>query len=112
MLPKENRLTKENDFDAVFKNGKSARLAIISGKSSANSLGRPRFGFVVSKKISTKAALRNKVKRRLRDAVAKNVPQIKKGGDVVIIALPGIEKKGFFEIEKEVGVLFKKLGIN
>src|SRR3989344_723485 len=75
-------------------------------------IGRRRFGFVVSKKISTKAALRNKVKRRLRDAVAKNVPQIKKGGDVVIIALPGIEKKGFFEIEKEVGVLFKKLGIN
>ena len=61
-----------------------------------------RFGFVVSKKISKNATIRNRVKRRLSEAVRAEIKNIKTGTDLVIITLPGIEKKGFPEIKEAV----------
>ncbi len=111
MLPKENRLSKKNDFDAVFKDGKGVRTAIISVKSIKNSLSHNRFGFVVSKKISTKATVRNKVKRRLRDIVSKVTLLAGVGQDVVIVAMPGIEKKEFSEVKTATESVLVKLNI-
>jgi len=82
-----------------------------------NNLGLDRFGFVVSQKVSKRATIRNKVRRRLAEAVRaefKNMPigtQIKNGIDVVFIALPGIEKKEFSEIKEAVNNAIVKLGL-
>ncbi len=109
MLPKANRLTKESDFDAVFKGGESIKHNSLLVKMAKNYLNKPRFGFVVSKKISNKATIRNKIKRRLRKAVADIIKDIKKPIDMVIITLPGIEKKEFLEIKEILSSAFKKL---
>lgn len=79
-----------------------------------NNLGLNRFGFVVSLKVSKKATLRNKVRRRLSEIIKaeeRNIPfggQIKPGTDLVIIALPGIEKKEFLEIKEAVNSALAK----
>ena len=67
-----------------------------------------RVGFVVSKKISTKATIRNKIKRRLRYAVDSYLPSLKMPTDIVIIVLPGIEKKDFSQLQTMIGNAFKK----
>ena len=111
MLPKASRLTKKKDFETVFKNSKSAREGFLMGKAMDNHLQVSRFGFVVSKKVSSKATVRNKVKRRLRKAVLDNMGQLQHFLDVVIVALPGIEKKEFSEVKKTTAGLFRKMGV-
>jgi len=97
---------KKKDFEYVFKKGgkiKEDFLVLITAK---NKLNKTRFGFIVSQKVSKKATVRNKVKRRLRAAV--KLKTIKEGLDVIFIALPGLEKKDFREIKETVNILFKK----
>ena len=109
MLPRAHRLTKKKDFDEVFKKGKSAKVDFLVVKALKNNRPESRFGFVVSKKISNKATIRNKVKRRLSQAVFFQLPGILISVDVVMIALLGIEKKEFFEIKELVDEIIKKI---
>jgi len=109
VLPKINRLTKKSDFDLVFKKGEGLKNNSLIFKILKNYLNKPRFGFVVSKKVSNKATVRNKVKRRLRKAVLDNLKNIKKSVDIVIITLPGIEKKEFLDIKNAISETFEKL---
>ena len=109
MLSKINRLTKKKDFEAVFKKGKSVKNSFLIFKILNNNLKENRFGFIVSKKISNKATIRNKIKRRLRAIIAKELGGIKNYKDIIIIALPGIEKKEFSEIQSVITNFFKKI---
>ena len=111
MLPKINRLKKRKDFEEVFRKGKSYKEQVVYIKVVSNKLRTSRFGFIVSKKISKKAVVRNKIKRRLRELVRINLKRIKSGIDGVLVALPGIEKKEFYELEEIIERLFKKAGI-
>lgn len=113
MLLKKNRLTKKKDFEAVFKNGKTFKQGFLVIKIAKNNLGINRFGFIVSQKISKKANVRNKVKRRLREVVRLEIKNNnkKEGIDAIFISLSGIEKKSFSEIKEEAIKLLKKSGI-
>lgn len=111
MLPKANRLTKKKDFERVFKKGKGLKEEFLVIKALDNNLSVSRFGFIVSKKISKKATLRNKIKRRLRELAWTRLGQIRQGIDVVVIAGPGIGEKNFGEIEKIINKLLEKIGI-
>ena len=97
MLPKINRLRKTKDFEGVFKSKKgyffSKEKILIKVKK--NNLENSRFGFVVGRKVSKKATERNLIKRKLREAVRKNLPKIKKGIDVVIVVKPGFKENDF-----------------
>lgn len=110
MLKKENRLKKKKNFEKIFKKGKSFKSDFLIVKINENNLNRPRFGFVVSKKVSNKSVVRNKIKRRLREIVRERIKRIKNRGiDGIFIALPDIKKQNFKEIEKVVENLFKKV---
>lgn len=112
MLPKVNRLKRKKDFEQVFKKGKGFKEDFLFLKINNNNLKNNRFGFVVSKDFSKKATLRNKIKRRLREIVRIKLKQIKKRGvDGVLVALPGLETKDFWEIEETVNKLFKRAKI-
>ena len=102
MLPKINRIKKKKDFEVIFRNSKSLKSNLFIFKIAKNNLGLNRFGFVISQKVSKKATLRNKIKRRLTEAVKNELKKIKIGTDLVIIALPGIEKKELSEIGKAI----------
>lgn len=114
MLPKINRLAKEREINTVFKKGKVFKSDFLLVRLMKNNLQKSRFSFVVGKKVSNKAVQRNKIKRRLRQIVLNELrknqmPEYKESVDGVVIALPGIEKKQFSEIQEAVTSLFKKL---
>lgn len=106
MLPKINRLTKKKDFDLVFQKGKGAKIGHFVFRTVKNSLTKSRFGFIVSKKVSNKATIRNKTKRRLRAAASQI--KLKNPSDIVIVALSGAEKIGFVEIKKTIADFLQK----
>ena len=111
MLPKNNRLTKKKDFEYVFKKGRSFKEDFLILKIVEKHLGQIRFGFVVSQKISKKASLRNKIKRRISESVRFKIGKFKKRLDGILIALPEIEKKDFWKIDEIIEKLFKKAKI-
>ena len=108
MLPKENRIKKRKDFDEIFKKGKIFRSDSLIFKFKKNNLKKSRFGFVVSLKVSKSAVVRNKIRRRMSEIIGQNMDSIKNGTDLVIIALPGFEKKGFLETKEIISNFIKK----
>ena len=100
MLPQINRIKKKKDFEAIFKNSKSFKNNLFVLKIKENNLGLNRFGFVISSKVSKRAVIRNKIRRRLSEIVRANLEKIESGLDLVFITLPGIEKKEFLDILK------------
>lgn len=109
MLPKINRITKKKDFETIFKLGKTAKSGFLLCRFKHNDILQNRFGFIVSKKISPKATVRNKVRRQLRNAVNSLFLEKKDHTDFLIIALSGIEKLEFSTIKEMVAILFNKI---
>lgn len=107
MLAGANRLKKKKDFERVFKQGKGFREGFLSLRVAENSLKINRFGFIVGQKVSKKATVRNKVKRRLRELVKDSLPRTKQGLDIVLITGRGIEKQGLAETKDSFDKLLK-----
>ena len=112
MLPDKNRLKKKKDFEKVLKEGRGIKEDFLILKVRKNKPKKLRFGFVVSKKISKKAVVRNKIKRRLREVIKERIKKIDKGLDIIIITLPGTETKDFQDFKITIEKLFKKAGTN
>jgi ribonuclease P protein component len=111
VLEKKYRLTKKKDFKRVFVQGRIFGALFSAVKIKKNNLPCSRFGFVVSLKISKKAVERNKIRRRLQEAIRLNLSKIKKGVDVAVIAKPGIKGKQYGEIEEDLIAALDKAGI-
>ena len=92
MLPVRNRLRTGAEFSAVTRGPGGARagsrLLVVHATQTDSRTVRPsRVGFVVSKAVGG-AVARNRVKRRLRAQVARLLPQLPKGVDIVVRAQP------------------------
>jgi ribonuclease P protein component len=111
MFKKQFRLTRDKEFEKVFKKGKSSYDKSLGIKIVKNELDYNRFGVIVSTKISKKAVDRNKIKRRLREILKNIYDNIHLGYDVVVIALPLSKEKSFQELEKSVFFSLKRLNL-
>ena len=105
MLPRQNRITKQKDFEKIFKKGAGLKEGCLIFKFIITPNAVSRFSFITSQKVSKSAVIRNKIRRRLRDLVKKEMPEIKKTVEGVFIAQSGLEKLGFEETKQ----LFKKI---
>lgn len=111
MFKKEERLSKDKDFDYVFKKGKSNFSEILGIKAAPNNMDKNRFGVLVGLKISKKAVVRNRVKRRLREAIENKSAYLKKGFDIVIITRSPIKDKEVQDMESALEKGFEKLSL-
>lgn len=74
MLPRENRLTRRNDFRDIlnkgkFFQGKLVALALLRDQEN----NEPQIGIIVSTKISKLATKRNRIKRIIKEALRTNM---------------------------------------
>jgi len=111
MLSKENRLKKKKDFEKVFKKGRGVNQDFLFLKFQKNNIKESRFGFLVSQKISKKAVIRNKIKRRLRGLINSNLSKIKKGNDIILVTRPGLEKNDFQSTKEMINTILKKANL-
>ena len=110
MLPKDNRLWKEKDFESVFKSNNGIRQGALFLRQETNDSDIIRFGFIVSKKFSKSAVERNRIKRILREVIKLRISKLKKGLDIIITVNPGAEPD-FSKINDDINLLFKKAKI-
>ena len=73
-----------------------------------NSVGRPRLGLSVSKKVGV-AVKRNAVRRRLREIFRSAAPELPGGVDVVVSARAAAADAGFEELKQEFVAAMRKL---
>ena len=102
MLPRLYRLTKNKDFERLAKAGQVNFSPEMMVKWLSNGLDNSRFGFVVSKKISKSAVVRNQIKRRLRAIIYKKLEVIKPGYDIMILTKPAIQNLVFLDLEQKL----------
>jgi ribonuclease P protein component len=89
-LSKKERLKKNKEFEAVFKEGKKLWInSILLIIYKPNGLNYRRLGIVVSKKIR-KATQRNKVKRWIRELFRRNKDWFPENCDIIIIPHPSV----------------------
>ena len=67
-MRKELRLRRRKDFDDVFRKGRVWHNELLVLRTIPNALDHNRYGFITSKRVG-KAVVRNRVRRRLREAV-------------------------------------------
>lgn len=75
-----------------------------------NDLGHNRYGFVVGRQMG-KAVTRNRVRRRLREAVRHYHPNLKTGFDVAFIARQGIVEQPFALVLRTVKEVLQQAGL-
>jgi len=109
MLKKIQRLTKDKEFDQIFKDGASSYNKLMGIKVLENELEYSRLGIIISNKVSKSAVKRNKLKRQLREIFKPRMEQLKKKYDIVVIVLPPAIDKIYQELEKATEQAFKKL---
>lgn len=87
MLKKGFRLTKKEDFDRVFRNGKPLFFEEVACRFAPNALSHPRLGFSLSKKHLASAVERNRLRRVLSEAFASFEAEWPDGFDIVFFSL-------------------------
>lgn len=101
-----HRLRKNKEFNYIYKKGdrvSTEHFTLFVVKSKYNNY---RIGFSVSKKLG-KANVRNKLKRRLREIVRRDI-DVKNFQNYVLLAREGAEKLEFRPLQEEVKKLFFK----
>jgi len=83
-------------------------LVVLGGL--PNGLGLTRCGFVVSRKMG-KAVERNRIRRRLREAVRVRYREIQPGWDLVFVARPPIGQSDFGRIGVALEELLRQAGL-
>ena len=111
MLPVEQRLSENQDFRAIYSRGRSFAHSLTvlyvmrrQGAAADVAAGR-RIGFVVSKKQGN-AVARNRIKRRLREAVRLCLPDIRAGQfDLIFLGRKPLKSADWMDIQKAISEL-------
>ena len=99
------RISGQKRHSQIHREGSSAANRLLVIRYLENGLAHSRFAFVVSKRIGN-AVARNKVKRRLREAVRSR--PLTGGWDAVFIARRGIERASFREVSRAAWSLLRR----
>lgn len=103
------RLKKGSEIKNVWSKGRGLKEGSLLVRSVENNLGHNRFGFVVPAKVSKKAVVRNKIRRRLSEIVRRMPQSSESGRDIIFFALPGMQDYDFFQTKLAVDKLLSKL---
>ena len=107
-MQRRQRLTGSKRFSQIHIGGSSAANRLLVIRYLANGSNCSRFGFLVSKRIGN-AAVRNKVKRRLREAVRLN--PVKSGWDAIFIVRRGAGSAKYQDLKDAIDNLLQRANL-
>jgi len=86
-LAKSRRLRSGTELREISRSGRRIRDSLFSVHTRANNLGHARLGVTVSRRVSTRAVVRNRIKRCIRESFRRTQGTLD-GLDLVVIAQP------------------------
>ena len=116
-LPKAHRLRDRKDYRAVYEQGirrYSPHLTLIAlpAKENQNTvIPATTFGISISKKVSKKAVVRNRMKRQIKGVIRTYLQSVNPGWKVVIVVKPKAIKCKYEHFLRELEELLKQTKI-
>ena len=107
-MPNKRRLTRAKDFAATRRGGRAWSDGLLVLVARPNSLDVTRVGYSVGKRVGN-AVVRNKAKRRLREAV--RLAPVGDGWDIVLIARKDASSADYQRLSRSVTALIRRAGI-
>lgn len=110
MLKRINRLRKRYQFNYVYKSGEhfsSEHIVLYTATSKTKSI---KVGLAVTKKVGH-AVVRNKIRRRLREIIKKQLPIMKQNYNIIVVARENVTEASFDELSFEFNKLIKKANL-
>jgi ribonuclease P protein component len=103
------RLRRRADFLAAARAGSFATPGVVVQARNRNDGGSVRVGFTVTKKLGT-AVVRNRIKRRLREAARLCLPEAAEPGhDYVLVGRAAGLKRPFDGLQNDIATALKRL---
>ena len=110
MLKRINRLKKRYQFNYVYKSGEhfsGEHMVLYVASSKTKNI---KVGLAVTKKVGH-AVVRNKVRRRLREIIKTQVPNLKQNNNIIVVARDNITEASFEKLSNEFLKLIKKANL-
>lgn len=106
-MKRRYRVRADKRFQEVRRQGRSFTNQLLVLCALPNDLAYSRFGFSVNSRIGN-AVQRNRIKRRLREAVRLRLDGIRPGWDIILIARRPIRSADYHEIESACARLLRR----
>ena len=107
-MQRRKRLTGSKRFSQIHIEGNSAANRLLVIRYLANGSDCSRFGFLVNKRIGN-AAVRNKIKRRLREVIRLN--PVKSGWDALFIVRQGAGSAKYQDLKAAADNLLQRANL-
>jgi len=103
-------LRKKEDFDALYKGGKSSGSKYVVLLYKKNGLSYNRYAFIASKKVGGSVE-RNRAKRLMREAYRLSEIEISQGYDLLFIARNTITESKCADVKKSIEAAEMRAGL-
>jgi len=109
-LPLKYRLSKSREIEEVLKRGRSFGSGLFQIRFLPAAPGLKKFAFIVGLKVSKKAVIRNRIKRKISETIRLNILKIKPGYLIVIVVKPQAANEELKKLEEDLGDGLVKIG--
>lgn len=107
---RQDVLRRKEDFDRIYKKGKSVGDRYVVVFCLANHLGYNRITYLASKKVGN-SVKRNRARRLMRESMRTTDVNIRQGYDFIIIARNTINGKKCADVKKSIEAALKRLKV-
>jgi len=114
-LPQANRLKHRQDFQLVYAQGTRYQTEhlLLRARQDNQAIDKPsRIGIIISKKVSKKAVIRNRIKRQIRAIIQPWLKELAANWELVIIVHPQAIECKYEHFLRELKELFQQVGLN
>jgi len=103
-------LSSPRDFATLMERGTIRSHPLLSTRVLRTDLGATRFGLATSRALGS-AVVRNRVRRRLREALRSVAPRLRPGWDVLVVAKPGLVAADYRALTETLSRLLRRSGV-
>jgi len=103
-------ISSPRDFAALVERGTMRSHPLLATRVLRTDLGATRFGLATSRALGP-AVVRNRVRRRLREALRSMAPELRPGWDVLVIARPGLVAADHRAMRETLARLLRRSGV-
>ena len=111
MLPRQERLRHQQDFDRLRTHGTTQHQSLLRLGVLKEDSSRRLVGFIVSKRISKRAVDRNLIKRRLRAAYRTLSADLPEGTLMLFVTRPDCLNATYQELHDQMRILLERAGL-
>lgn len=108
-MQRRYRLTENSDFKRVRREGRSWAHPLLVLYACPGEPDTLRVGIAVGRRVGS-AVVRNRIKRRIREAIRRQLPAIESGWDLLFVARPSSATAGYQQLSRAVERLLQPVG--